>query len=68
MEADGDRLASYAEETMTVVQHPTNVHEHVAKRVHVLLQKAGVPYEIEQQVCEACARVLDEKPVRRAAA
>ena len=38
------------------------MHEHVAKRVHVLLQKAGVPYEIEQQVCQACARVLDEKP------
>jgi hypothetical protein len=53
---------------MTVMQHPTNLHEHVAKRVHVLLQKAGVPYEIEQQVCQACARVLDEKPVRRAAA
>ena len=32
------------------------------------LQKAGVPYEIEQQVCQACARVLDEKPVKRAAA
>ena len=45
-----------------------HIHEHVAKRVHVLLQKAGVPYEIEQQVCQACARVLDEKPVKRAAA
>ena len=49
-------------------QHPTNVHEHVAKRVHVVLQRAGVPYEVEQQVCAACSRVLDEKPVRRAAA
>jgi len=46
----------------------TKVHEHVAKRVHVLLQRAGVPYEIEQQVCEACARVLDEKPVKRTTA
>jgi NMD protein affecting ribosome stability and mRNA decay len=53
---------------MTAMRQPTNVHEHVAKRVHVLLQKAGVPYEIERQVCEACARVLDEKPVKRAAA
>jgi NMD protein affecting ribosome stability and mRNA decay len=44
------------------------VHEHVAKRVHVLLQRAGVPYEMEQQVCEACRRVLDEKPVKRATA
>jgi hypothetical protein len=53
---------------MNVAQHPTNVHEHVAKRVHVLLLRAGVPYEIEQQVCQACARILDEKPVKRAAA
>jgi hypothetical protein len=50
------------------VQQPTKLHEHVAKRVHVVLQRAGVPYEIEQQVCAACARVLDEKPVKRAAA
>jgi hypothetical protein len=48
--------------------HPTQAHEHVSKRVHVLLQRSGVPYEIEQQVCTACARVLDEKPVKRAAA
>jgi NMD protein affecting ribosome stability and mRNA decay len=49
-------------------QHPTQIHEHVAKRVHVLLQRAGVPYEIEQQVCADCSRILDEKPVKRAAA
>ena len=46
----------------------TTNHEHVAKSVHVLMQRAGVPYEMEQQVCTACARVLDEKPVKRAAA
>jgi hypothetical protein len=46
----------------------TPLHQHTAKRVHVLLQRAGVPYEIEQQVCESCLRVLDEKPVKRAAA
>lgn len=50
------------------MRHPTNIHEHVAKRVHVLMQRAGVPYEIEQHVCTSCARILDEKPVRRAAA
>ncbi|HEX4526071.1 MAG TPA: hypothetical protein VH108_04955 [Gaiellaceae bacterium] len=50
------------------MRHPTDIHEHVAKRVHVLMQRAGVPYEIEQQVCTSCARVLAEKPVRRAAA
>ena len=52
---------------MAMRQVPT-IHEHVAKRVHVLMQRAGVPYEIEQQVCASCARVLDEKPVKRAAA
>jgi NMD protein affecting ribosome stability and mRNA decay len=49
-------------------QQPSKLHKHVAKRVHVLLQRAGVPYEIEQQVCTSCSRVLDEKPVRRATA
>ena len=52
---------------MTTMRQST-IHEHEAKRVHVLVVKAGVPYEIEQQVCAACARVLDEKPVKRAAA
>jgi len=49
-------------------QQPIKVHEHVAKRVHVVLQRAGVPYEVERQVCTDCSRVLDEKPVKRAAA
>lgn len=46
----------------------TKAHEHVAEKVHVLVVKAGVPYEIEQQVCADCRTVLDEKPVKRAAA
>jgi hypothetical protein len=45
--------------------HP---HEHVAKHVHVLVLRAGVPYEIDRQVCVSCARVLVEKPVKRLAA
>jgi NMD protein affecting ribosome stability and mRNA decay len=49
-------------------RHTPQLHDHVAKRVHVLLQRAGVPYEVEQQVCTDCRRVLDEKPVKRAAA
>lgn len=49
-------------------RRPVKVHEHVLKRVHVLLQRAGVRYEVEQQVCTDCSRVLDEKPVRRATA
>jgi hypothetical protein len=50
------------------VRQDTKKHEHEAKRVYVLIQRAGVPYEIEQQVCASCAQVLDEKPVKRAAA
>ena len=49
-------------------KHPTKVHEHVAKRVHVVLQRAGVPYEMERQVCSDCRHVLTETPVRRTAA
>jgi hypothetical protein len=43
-------------------------HRHVATRVRVVVQRAGVPYEIEQQICRDCRRVLDEKPLRRTAA
>ena len=47
---------------------PIKTHEHVATNVHVLRQRAGIPYEVEQKVCADCRRVLDETPVRRAAA
>lgn len=67
LEAHDDRCASYIESEMSA-QHPVKVHEHVAKRVHVLLQRAGIPYEIEQQVCTSCAQIIDERPVKRAAA
>jgi len=43
-------------------------HRHRAVRAYVVVQRAGVPYEIEQTVCSACDRVLAERPVRRAAA
>jgi hypothetical protein len=46
----------------------TATHQHVATNLHVLRQRAGVPYEVEQKVCSKCRRVLDETPVRRAAA
>ena len=46
----------------------TTPHEHVATNLHVLRQRAGVPYEVDQRVCAECRRVLDETPVRRAAA
>jgi hypothetical protein len=47
---------------------PNPQHTHTATQVHVLTQRAGIPYETERQVCQACAQVLAEKPVRRAAA
>jgi hypothetical protein len=47
---------------------PLPEHEHLPKQVHVLTLKAGVPYETEQQVCQACDQVLAEKPLKRAAA
>jgi NMD protein affecting ribosome stability and mRNA decay len=43
-------------------------HRHRAVVTHVLRQRAGVPYEIERKVCSSCARVLEERPLKRAAA
>ena len=43
-------------------------HKHHAVSTHLVVQRAGVPYEAEQKVCADCHRVLDETPVRRAAA
>jgi hypothetical protein len=51
---------------MPMAQRPP--HQHVAKQVHVILQRAGIPYEVERQVCTGCAHVLGERPVKRAAA
>jgi hypothetical protein len=45
--------------------HP---HKHTSVTLHAIRQRSGVPYEIERRVCSACKRVLDEKPLRRAAA
>jgi hypothetical protein len=43
-------------------------HQHVAKQVHVVVQRAGVPYEVERQVCAGCSHVLVERPLKRTAA
>ena len=43
-------------------------HRHKAVVIHALRQRAGIPYEVERKVCSACERVLDERPVKRAAA
>ena len=47
---------------------PVKSHEHVAKLIHVVQQRAGIPYEVERQVCAGCAHILGERPVKRAAA
>jgi hypothetical protein len=49
------------------VQHP-RPHKHTSVTLHAITQRSGVPYEIERRVCTDCKRVLDEKPLRRAAA
>jgi NMD protein affecting ribosome stability and mRNA decay len=46
----------------------TKPHVHRAVVVHALRQRAGIPYEVERKVCAGCARILDERPLRRAAA
>jgi NMD protein affecting ribosome stability and mRNA decay len=50
------------------MKRPDRRHRHTAVVMHALRQRAGIPYEVEQKVCSRCARVLDERPVRRAAA
>ncbi len=44
------------------------LHRHRAVSVHVLVQRAGVPYEFERTVCSGCGSVLAERPLKRAAA
>jgi len=43
-------------------------HRHKEITTYVLLQRAGVPFEIERKVCSSCRRVLGERPLRRTAA
>jgi NMD protein affecting ribosome stability and mRNA decay len=43
-------------------------HTHTAVRTYVLLQRLGVPYEVERTICAECRRVLEERPLKRAAA
>jgi hypothetical protein len=43
-------------------------HRHHPVSTHVVVQREGVPYELERTVCRGCARVLTERPLRRAAA
>lgn len=46
----------------------STAHKHKVVKLHALRQRAGVPYEVEQKRCTDCRRVLEERPLRRAAA
>jgi hypothetical protein len=46
----------------------THSHRHHEVTTHVIRQRAGVPYEVEQRVCSECRTVLAERQLRRAAA
>jgi hypothetical protein len=43
-------------------------HEHRAVTTYLLRRRAGVPYEVRRTVCSSCRQLLDERPLRRAAA
>jgi hypothetical protein len=47
---------------------PTKAHRHKTVTTHVLGQRGGIPYEVERKQCSSCRQVLDERPLRRAAA
>jgi hypothetical protein len=53
---------------MSDPQATTEQHEHTVVTKVVLLQRNGVPYEVERTFCFSCREVLDERPVRRTAA
>jgi hypothetical protein len=44
------------------------LHKHTAVTKRAIRQRNGIPYEVERRVCADCRQLLDEKPVRRAAA
>jgi hypothetical protein len=48
--------------------HRKRAHSHRAVRTHVLGQRLGIPYEVERTLCADCRQVLDERPLKRAAA
>ena len=48
--------------------HRKRLHRHTGVQTYVLLQRLGVPYEVERTVCSKCRVVLDERPLKRAAA
>jgi len=43
-------------------------HRHTKVTSYLLRQREGVPYEIARVQCSQCSRLLEERPLRRAAA
>ena len=41
------------------------LHRHRAVTARVVVQRSGIPYELERTICSGCARVLSERPVGR---
>jgi hypothetical protein len=61
-------MARVVSMSMQTTPKPPTSHRHEAVTLHVLAQRRGIPYEVEQKVCSACSRILDERPLKRAAA
>jgi len=43
-------------------------HRHRTVTVRVVVQRDGVPYQLERSICRSCERVLLERPLGRAVA
>jgi len=64
-----DRKATLRQKSMTqLFTHRKRSHTHTAVRTYVMSQRLGVPYEVERTVCAECRRLLEERPLKRAAA
>ena len=63
-------LATLSPRTMSQLfpLHRKRAHSHRAVRTYVLGQRLGIPYEVERTVCADCRQVLEERPLKRAAA
>jgi len=53
---------------MNGLRRRIGLHRHHTVRTHVVVQRNGVPYELERTVCTGCAQVLSERQLRRAVA
>ena len=64
-----DRRARLRQRSMTqLFTLRKRSHTHTGVRTYVMSQRLGVPYEVERTVCAECRRLLEERPLKRAAA